>query len=829
MIFQRLRLIDPFVRDAACRSGAIIGPSMTGKSTLLDQIAEACAAAGWWVRKAEPGRARLSAIMDEWDGLSQDQARRGLVVIDDFDPDDAQALRLVMADGGPLRFILAARADPATTLASLRLRGRIIDIETHDLNLTTDEASAFLGYGATALPDDFYAVMRETEGWFAPLSHVRNRLSHGVSIAMARRELRTLGQPFADFIDAEVLAGLSEADRRLLERASVFTAITAENLERAREELPQSRVEVLLRQKLLRPSREILGGHSINPSLRHVLEARLKERQPGVWRATLHAAAEDFIAFGKPLAAADCLIRLRDFERAAAILAESADQVFAGSGEVHAFFSLSQRLPHHVAEQFDHGFWIARGAALLGEFGYAAHLVDELDANAIPERAANRTRIIRILIALGSGDFAEVASRASALIDSGEGSLHDCAAAALASAQAHAGALNWAGHARMLEQARGYASKIHVPYFSAWVTIATALRLLGQGQLNEAEAELRRLLDRPDVTGPIQQTCVLVIAESVRLRGRIDEARAAVARAFPLGAKHGISETALLSLETVAKLTARDHGVGAALEKLSEAEQWINRGYGVHSQRLLRLLRIDLMLHEYDRDMGAAIQRLLDETDEWCSAGIPIGSAMEERIRLLRARHALAEGRARQALNLFQPIIAATGRQGRMLIWAEASLLRLSYLIHEDRRPAAFKALLAILDELAVGGATEIVVDNAHLLAPLARDLERYLSELTTRPEDARHAALGRLADRLGISREVASLPPDAEAFPSLTATELKIMRLVANGLGNAEVGRQLAVSLDTVKWHLHNVFRKLDVRNRTSAVRRLQQLQLVK
>ncbi len=52
----------------------------------------------------------------------------------------------------------------------------------------------------------------------------------------------------------------------------------------------------------------------------------------------------------------------------------------------------------------------------------------------------------------------------------------------------------------------------------------------------------------------------------------------------------------------------------------------------------------------------------------------------------------------------------------------------------------------------------------------------------------------------------------------SLSARELQVLRLVARGLANKQIGRQLGISERTVKAHLGQVFRQLGVMDRTSA-----------
>jgi DNA-binding NarL/FixJ family response regulator len=53
-----------------------------------------------------------------------------------------------------------------------------------------------------------------------------------------------------------------------------------------------------------------------------------------------------------------------------------------------------------------------------------------------------------------------------------------------------------------------------------------------------------------------------------------------------------------------------------------------------------------------------------------------------------------------------------------------------------------------------------------------------------------------------------------------LTRRELEILRLVAEGHSNAELARTLWVTEQTIKFHLSNIYRKLEVANRTEASR---------
>lgn len=96
-----------------------------------------------------------------------------------------------------------------------------------------------------------------------------------------------------------------------------------------------------------------------------------------------------------------------------------------------------------------------------------------------------------------------------------------------------------------------------------------------------------------------------------------------------------------------------------------------------------------------------------------------------------------------------------------------------------------------------------------------------YLLKDTTRDQlvDAiRAAARGEtvLAPRVAEKLVARMRRPEPVA---LTAREVEVLRAVADGLSNAEIGRRLVIAEATVKTHLLRVFAKLDVADRTHAV----------
>lgn len=62
----------------------------------------------------------------------------------------------------------------------------------------------------------------------------------------------------------------------------------------------------------------------------------------------------------------------------------------------------------------------------------------------------------------------------------------------------------------------------------------------------------------------------------------------------------------------------------------------------------------------------------------------------------------------------------------------------------------------------------------------------------------------------------------------SLSAREMEVLSLIAEGKSNQEISAQLYLALNTVKRHAYNIYAKLDVKKRTHAVSKARQLGLI-
>jgi DNA-binding NarL/FixJ family response regulator len=77
------------------------------------------------------------------------------------------------------------------------------------------------------------------------------------------------------------------------------------------------------------------------------------------------------------------------------------------------------------------------------------------------------------------------------------------------------------------------------------------------------------------------------------------------------------------------------------------------------------------------------------------------------------------------------------------------------------------------------------------------------------------------VADRLGRFFTGMATGAGREAFPQLTSREVEVLDLMAQGMENRRIARELHLSDKTVRNHVSNVLTKLDVLDRTDAVAR--------
>jgi DNA-binding NarL/FixJ family response regulator len=155
-----------------------------------------------------------------------------------------------------------------------------------------------------------------------------------------------------------------------------------------------------------------------------------------------------------------------------------------------------------------------------------------------------------------------------------------------------------------------------------------------------------------------------------------------------------------------------------------------------------------------------------------------------------------------------------------------ARALRPDVVLMDLRMPGG-DGVLATTGVLAAVPGTRVVVlttydSDADILRAVEAGATGYLLKDAARTDlvaAVRAAARGETALAPSIATRLVDRMRRPQAADSLTPRELEVLRLVAKGLSNGEIGRALSISEATVKTHLLRTFAKLGVSDRTAAV----------
>jgi len=140
-------------------------------------------------------------------------------------------------------------------------------------------------------------------------------------------------------------------------------------------------------------------------------------------------------------------------------------------------------------------------------------------------------------------------------------------------------------------------------------------------------------------------------------------------------------------------------------------------------------------------------------------------------------------------------------------------------------------AHLALGDRNAAGAAAEAALAAAEpdrLIFPFAMNNAGELLDVLPGHQTAHSALLADVVDQLrgapapSTDREFLSQPEE------LSPSELRVLRFLPTNLTRPEIAGELYVSINTVNTHIRNIYSKLHVRDRSSAVQRARQLRLL-
>jgi LuxR family maltose regulon positive regulatory protein len=84
------------------------------------------------------------------------------------------------------------------------------------------------------------------------------------------------------------------------------------------------------------------------------------------------------------------------------------------------------------------------------------------------------------------------------------------------------------------------------------------------------------------------------------------------------------------------------------------------------------------------------------------------------------------------------------------------------------------------------------------------------------------------LAGFTGPSQVSVAETGQVDLMEAMTPRELEVLRLMAEGFSNRQIGERLFLTEGTVKFHVHNLLGKIQVKNRSQAILQAKKLKLI-
>jgi LuxR family transcriptional regulator, maltose regulon positive regulatory protein len=315
----------------------------------------------------------------------------------------------------------------------------------------------------------------------------------------------------------------------------------------------------------------------------------------------------------------------------------------------------------------------------------------------------------------------------------------------------------------------------------------------------------------------------LVRARALYARGQMDEARQITEISLPVARNSGILEFTWMGFEVIAPTALRGES-SFSIAQLRDIA-------AVYPKRLAVLLDLLLItLHANDGRVKDATE-LAIRLGIWSPSGpfrMPDDSVLEtERFAARMAGVALltAGGHFKQAEQMIEEELARCHQCARR--GAEVSLHLAQTAIHHKsgQQRAMTRTFSRAIAVAAEGHLLQPFYEQASLVASVLEKVQFKDLSLTTVTATSFARDVSNLVGTVPHKSEV--LTPQ-EVYETLTPREVKLLLMLDAGMDNAEIASSLSISIPTVKWHLRNLYAKLEVRNRTSALARARSLKVL-
>ena len=738
-----------------------------------------------------------------------------------------------------LHLVIATRTDPPLPLARLRARGQMLELRAQDLRFTESEAAEFLTHtmGLELQPEWIAALEQRTEGWIAGLQLAALSLSGHDDPAAFVGALTGSHRYIIDYLVDEVLAHQLPAVRDFLVQTSILDRLCAPlcaavlpstspaEAQTVLEELDRSNLFLM---PLDDQRRWYRYHHLFADSLR--VSLRTEEQQ------TLHRqAARWFEAQGCPEEAVAHGLASGDVEFAADRIEHAIrDPVTWSGGRLATLAGWLDALPDAILDERPViSLHVSRALYLSGRILESERLLNRA-TKAFEGGEYDDTSDLAALADVYRGAIAVIKGQvqnAIRWVNQGLARLPETALHTRARAYDVLGtAYQYAGDVRRAEthflQAAALAQQAGVAYLAINARCEAAQAQIAQGRLREAAQTCRDALQLSPAPIPPQGLAWAILGEIARQQHDLATAEQHLEQALALAQQGGLTDDVVTTLAYRAWLRQNQGDTAGAQQDASQTAHTL-QAYGI--ERLSRAVATQLA--HFDLMQGR-----LDAATAWARSYEATRTTPEIDYRhdtedLVLARVLLATGRPRRARVILDAVRDQAQADGRLRRRIEAQLL--TAISHHDEADLdeAVNVLRQVVACAAPEGWLRLFLDEAATDIGFADGLVALLP----RVRDAAPAFVDELLSILEVRTETPATPSRDEPHPAAatlleppTDRELEILRLLADGKTNREIGQALYIGVGTVKWYLHHLYEKLDVGNRTQAVARARELGLL-
>jgi len=757
-----------------------------------------------------------------------------ILVLDDYHVIDSKpidhAITFLLEHQPPqVHLVVVTREDPDLPLARLRAQGKMIELRAADLRFTASEAAEFLNrvMGLNLSAENIAALETRTEGWIAGLQLAAISMQGHQDAASFIQSFTGSHHFVMDYLVEEVLQQQAESVQMFLLQTSILDRLcgplcdavlldssasgqeTLEYLERANlfiipldNERRWYRYHHLFAD-LLRQRLHQRTGSSVGETASQVHELHIRASQ---WFEDNDLAMEAF----RHAAAAT------DIERAERLI-DGKGIPLHFSGGVTPILDWLESLPAAVMNARPSLWW--RHAAMLLINGQTAGVAERLQyaetaLSAILQGTEPDEKMRGLIgqIAAATATLALTRYDVETMITQSHRALE----------YLHPGNLftrataNWTlGYAYLLRGERLAARLAFTESISlsraAGAVFSLILATIGLGNIQEADNELYQAAET------YQQ--VLQLAGD-RPQQIINEAHLGMARIFyewndlEAAQKHGeqslqlakqyesVIDRFLICEVFLARLKLAQGDVESAASILAEADQSARQRNFVH--RIPEIAAVQILTLIRQGNLLAAFH--LAQTHK-----LPIGQA---RVHLAQEK----PSEALAVLDLWDQHVEAMGWKDERLKVLLLQAIAHQALGKDDKALQLLGSAMALAEH---GGFIRIFVDEG---APMAQLLNKMNGD-GARMQEYIHKLLA------AFKKQEDTAPSSfirQDLIEPLSQREMEVLQLIAQGLSNDEIGKQLFLALDTVKGHNRRIYDKLQVQRRTEAVARARQLGLL-